>query len=228
MSKSFKLHADKREGTGKGAARAVRREGRVPAVIYGGSDAPVSISLLEKDIVKEYENGNIFTNICELDVDGDKHKVLGRDIQMHPVSDRPMHADFLRVTNKTRLNVSVPVTFINEEQCPGLEEEEGILTVARHEVEVICRAMAIPEELVVDLTGYTIGDSIDSTQIDLPEGVEFAISDRDFAIASIAAPKMPEPEEDEEGLEGEEGETAEGEEGEAAEGESEEKAEGDA
>lgn len=224
MAKTFKLDAEQREGTGKGAARAVRREGRIPAVIYGGNDAPVQISLLEKDLVKEYHEGNFFTQVCELQVGKDEHKVLGRDIQLHPVSDRPLHADFLRVTDKTRINVSVPVTFINEEACIGLEEG-GILTVVRFEVEVVCRAVAIPEELIVDLTGYNIGDNVTSADIKLEDGVEFAISDRDFAIAAIAEPKMaeePEPEEDEEGLEGEEGEVAEGEEAEgdeAAEGE---------
>lgn len=197
MAKTFELSAQERVGTGKGAARAVRREGRIPAVIYGGKDMPVLISLLEKDVVKEYQNGNIFTHICELDVAGTKHKVLGRDLQMHPVSDRPEHADFLRVTDKTRINVSVPVHFINEEECPGLEEG-GILSVVRHEVEVLCRAVAIPEELVVDLTGYQIGDNIDSTKVPLPDGVEFTITDRDFAIASIAAPKTAEAEEAEE------------------------------
>tara|TARA_B100000686_G_scaffold294995_1_gene325567 strand:+ start:1427 stop:2104 length:678 start_codon:yes stop_codon:yes gene_type:complete len=224
MAKTFELSAQKREEAGKGAARAVRREGRVPAVIYGGNEEPVMVSLEEKDVVREYHNGNIFTNICEMDVAGEKFKLLGRDLQMHPVSDRPLHADFLRVTNKTKINVDVPVNFINEEKCPGLEDG-GILSVVRRDVEVVCRAIAIPEELVVDLTGYTIGDSIDSTKIDLPDGVEFAISDRDFAIANIAAPKEEEPEEEEglEEAEGEEGETAEGE---AAEGE-EEKAEGD-
>ena len=224
MAKTFELSAEKREEAGKGAARAVRREGRIPAVIYGGNEEPVKISLLEKDVIREYHNGNIFTNICDMDVAGENFKLLGRDVQLHPVTDRPLHADFLRVTNKTRINVSVPVNFINEEQCPGLEEG-GILSVVRRDVEVVCRAMAIPEELVVDLTGYTIGDSIDSTKIDLPEDVSFAISDRDFAIANIAAPKAEEPEEDEdaEGVEGEEGEATEGE---TAEGGEEEKAEG--
>lgn len=197
MAKTFELSAQERVGTGKGAARAVRREGRIPAVIYGGKDAPVLISLLEKDVVKQYQNGNIFTHICELDVDGKKHKVLSRDVQLHPVTDRPEHADFLRVTDKTRINVSVPVSFVNEEECPGLEAG-GILSIVRYEVEILCRAISIPEELVVDLTGYEIGDNIDSTKVPLPDGVEFTISDRDFAIAAIAAPKTAAAEEAEE------------------------------
>lgn len=225
MAKSFELSADKREEAGKGAARAVRREGRIPAVIYGGNDEPVKISLLEKDVMREYHNGNILTTICDMDVAGEKFKLLGRDVQLHPVTDRPLHADFLRVTDKTRINVSVPVTFVDEDKAPGLVDEGGILSIVRHDVEVVCRAVAIPDELVISLEGYTIGDSIDSTKITLPDGVKFAISDRDFAIANIAAPKAEEPEEDEEGAEGEEGETAEGETAEA-EGEGEEKAEG--
>tara|TARA_B100001971_G_C18093062_1_gene484571 strand:- start:173 stop:844 length:672 start_codon:yes stop_codon:yes gene_type:complete len=223
MAKTFSLDAEQREGTGKGAARAVRREGKIPAVIYGGNDAPVQISLVEKDLVKEYHGGSFFTQVCELKVGNDEYKVLGRDIQLHPVSDRPLHVDFLRVTDKTRINVSVPVNFINEEECIGIREG-GILTVVRFDVEVVCRAVAIPEELVIDLTEFNIGDNISSANIDLKDGVEFAISDRDFAIAAIAAPKTAEEEaEDEEGAEGEEGEAAEGEtaEGDAAEGDDE-------
>lgn len=225
MAKTFELSAEKREEAGKGAARAVRREGRIPAVIYGGNEDPVKISLLEKDVIREYHNNNILTTVCEMEVDGKKFKLLGRDVQLHPVTDRPLHADFLRVTDKTRINVSVPVQFINEDKAPGLTDEGGILSIVRHDVEVVCRAVAIPDELVIDLEGATIGDSLDSTKISLPDGVKFAISDRDFAIANIAAPKAEEPEEDE-GEEGAEGEAAEAGEGETAEGAGEEKAEG--
>ena len=212
MAKTFKLAAQERKGTGKGAARAVRREGKIPAVIYGGNTEPVSVALEERDLVKEYHAGAFFTQVCELKVGNDTHKVLGRDIQLHPVSDRPLHVDFLRVTDKTRINVSVPVTFINENDCLGIRAG-GTLSVVRFDVEVICRAIAIPDELTIDLSDFDIGDAISSTSIQLEEGVEFAIQGRDFAIATIAAPKTSDGDEEEgedvEGEEGAEGEAAE-------------------
>jgi len=192
MAKTFKLNAEERKGTGKGAARAVRREGKIPAVIYGGNDEPVSISLTDKELNAEYQTGNFFTQVCEMKVGNDDYKLLGRDIQLDPVTDRPLHVDFLRVTDKTRINVSVGVTFMNEEQSPGITDEKGTLVVTRYEVEVVCRAVAIPDELFVDLDGTQIGDNITSKDIKLGDGVEFAISDRDFAIAAIVAPKTAE------------------------------------
>lgn len=229
---TMKLEAQQRERAGKGSSRAVRREGRVPAVIYGDNKEPVIITLETKEVLKELRKGTFFTTICDLELEKDKHRVLARDVQLHPVSDEPIHVDFLRVTPKTRITVNIPVTFVGEDEAPGLRDEGGVLNVARHEVEVECRATDIPEELVVSLAGLSIGDNVDSSSIDLPDGVVFTISDRDFAIAGISAPRIiktveEEEAEHEEALEAEAESLAEGEEGgegEAAggEGESEE------
>lgn len=230
MATKLVLEAQQRERAGKGSSRAVRREGRVPAVIYGDKKDPVIITLETKEVLKELRKGTFFTSICDLTIDKDKHRVLARDVQLHPINDEPIHIDFLRVTPKTRITVNVPVTFVDEEEAPGLRDEGGILNVARHEVEVECRATDIPDELVVSLKGMEIGDNIDSTSIDLPDGVVFTIDDRDFAIAGISAPrilKTPEEEEAElqEAIEAEAEALAEGEEG---EGEGEEGEEGEA
>lgn len=229
MSKNYALAAAKRDRAGKGIARALRREGRIPAVIYGDSKEPLSISLIANDANVEYNRGQMFTTLCDLEVDGDKHLVLARDVQLHPVTDNVLHIDFLRVTAKTKIVVDVPVQFINEDQSPGLQEK-GILNVVRYTVELRCSATSIPDVIEVNLEGKETGDSVNISDATLPEGVKPVIDDRDFTIATIAAPRKleePEPVEGAEGeaAEGAEGEAAEGGEGEAAEG-GEEKAEG--
>lgn len=188
MAQAHPLNAELRDRAGKGAARAVRREGRVPGVIYGNKQEPVLISLDPVDLMKEYSKAGFFSHVYEIAVGGDKYKVLARDLQTHPINDLPIHVDFMRFSAKTRLAVNVYVEFINEDTCPGLKEG-GVLNVVRHEVELRCSPDNIPESLVADLSGLEIGDSLHISAITLPEGVELTI-DRDFTVATIAAPTV--------------------------------------
>lgn len=188
MSKNYAMSATKRDGAGKGIARAVRRENRVPAVIYGDKKEPVIISLSARDVKVEYHKGQMFTKLCDLDVDGNKHLVLVRDVQTHPVTDNVMHIDFLRVTPKTKIAVDVPVQFINEDKSPGMDQK-GILNVVRYTVELLCAATNIPDIIEVNLEGKEHGDSINVSDANLPEGTKPVISDRDFTIATLLAPR---------------------------------------
>ena len=220
MTKKYELSAVKRERAGKGVARALRREAQTPAVIYGDSKEPVTISIPTKEANLEYNKGQMFTTLCDLDVEGKKDLVLARDIQLHPVSDNVLHVDFLRVNDKTKLTVAVALNFTNQEACAGIKEK-GILNVIRYEVDLVCKAVAIPEAIDVDLTKFEIGDSIKISDAVMPEGSKPAIDDRDFTLATIAAPRAIEVEEEVvEGEEGEEGAeaSAEGADGEKAEG----------
>lgn len=219
MTKHYAIKAQARDGAGKGVARALRREGRVPAVIYGNNEAPVLVSLPEKEMSKQYHTGHAFTTLCDLDVDGKKVMTLARDIQLHPVKDTIDHVDFLRVSEKTRLNVDIPVHMVGHEESPGLESK-GILNVVRHSIELNCQATKIPEYIEVNLAGKDLGDSVNASDATLPAGAQFVIDDRDFTIATIVAPKRAD-DLDEEEAEGEEGETAEGESEETAEAEGE-------
>lgn len=218
MSEANILEADARERVGKGAARATRRAGRVPCVIYGAKKDPMNVSIDPLVLRKRLEAGELFSTVYEVKVDGGKtvERVLARDVQLHPVTDVPQHVDFLRVTAATKVTVEVPCRFLNEEESEGLKRG-GVLNVVRYAIEVLCAVDSIPSEVDVDLTGFDIGDSIHFSHVALPEGVEPTISDRDFTIATIAAPTVAEEEtegeEGEEGLEGVEGEeAAEGEE----------------
>lgn len=213
MTNHYALSAMKRERAGKGVARALRREDKTPAVIYGDNKAPVTISLPTKETNLEYQKGHMYTTLCDLDVDGQKNLVLARDVQLHPVTDRVIHVDFLRVTNKTKLTVSVPVHFIDREESLGLKAK-GILNIIRHEVELVCIATAIPENIEVSLKDVEIGDSVKISKAKMPEGASPAITDRDFTLATITQPRtMVEEKPDNEGEEAK----AEGEEGEKAE-----------
>lgn len=212
---NYAFEAEERNGTGKGIARAIRRENKVPAVIYGDNKEPVTITLPAKEVGLEYRKGQMFTTLCDLNVGKDKHLVLARDIQLHPVTDAVLHVDFLRVTKKTMIAVNVPVTFINEEASPGMEHK-GVLNVVRHTVELYCSAVAIPEQIEVDLTGKDFGASINVSDAALPEGTKPVIDDRDFTIATLLAPRIADEAEDEDAEEGAEGEAAEGAEGEDA------------
>ncbi|MCB1532537.1 MAG: 50S ribosomal protein L25/general stress protein Ctc [Alphaproteobacteria bacterium] len=213
MSNHYAFKAAKRDGAGKGTARALRREGRVPAVIYGDNKEPLNISIPANDINVEYNKGRMRITLCDMNVDGETHLVLARDIQLHPVTDIVLHADFLRVTDKTKIAVAVPVQLINEDKCPGIRNG-GVLDMVRFRVELYCSAMNIPEFIEVDMEGKEIGDTAKISDAKLPEGVKPVIEGRNFAIANIAAPKaIEEPVvEAEEGTEGEaaEGEAAEG------------------
>ncbi len=217
MTKRYDMSAVKRERAGKGVARALRREAQTPAVIYGDKKEPVTISIPTKEANLEFNKGQMFTTLCDLDVDGKKDLVLARDIQLHPVTDNVLHVDFLRVNDKTKLTVAVAVNYINQEECAGLKEK-GILNVIRYDVDLVCKAVAIPEAIDVDLTKFEIGDSIKISDAVMPDGAKPAIDDRDFTLATIAAPRAVEVEE--EAVEGEEGEegaeaSAEGTEGDA-------------
>lgn len=187
MSNISTLSARARDRAGKGSARAARREGLVPAVIYGDKKDPFTITVVQRDLEKLLKPG-FFSHLIDIDVAGDKHRVLPRDLQQHPVTDRALHVDFLRVSATSEITVEVPVEFINDDACPGLKRG-GVLNVVRHDVEVYCLADNIPEKIIVDLAGRQIGDSIHISAVTLPQGVRPTI-DRDFTIATIAAPTV--------------------------------------
>lgn len=199
MSDAHTMPAQPRDRAGKGTARAARRDGMVPAVIYGGKKTPSMIMIEDRVIRKQAARAAFFGTVYEIKVEGGgTEKVLPRDLQLDPVTDFPIHADFLRVTGASRVAVAVPVHFVNEEAAPGLKEG-GILNVVRHEVELSCRADAIPDSIEVDLTGKEINDSLHISEVTLPDGVEPTITDRDFTIATIAAPNVAEEAPAEEG-----------------------------
>jgi len=187
MGATYELTAMVREKVGKGAARSVRRQGMIPAVIYGGKEPPVSISLPDRDVYFKIHGGGFLTTVATIDVAGDKVRVIPRDYQLDPVSDRPVHVDFLRVTPGSRITVEVPVQFINESAAPGIRRG-GVLNIVRHRIEVTCPVDAIPEKIVADLTGLDITDSLHISKVPLPEGVRPTITGRDFTVATIAAP----------------------------------------
>ncbi|EJJ25928.1 50S ribosomal protein L25/general stress protein Ctc [Rhizobium sp. CF142] len=184
---TYELKAEARERVGKGSARELRRNGFIPAVIYGDKQAPVSIAINTNEVTKRIHAGGFMTTVATIDVDGKKYKVLPKDYQLDPVRDFTMHVDFLRVSGNTQVTVEIPVHFVNEEKSPGLKVG-GVLNIVRHEVEVHCPADAIPEFFTVDLSGHKIGDSIHISEVTLPKGVTPVIADRDFTIATIIAP----------------------------------------
>jgi large subunit ribosomal protein L25 len=202
MSSNIVLNVDVREGTGKGAARAARREDLVPGVLYGGKLGPVAINLRGNEIRKALLTGKFIAHMMELEHDGKRQKVIARDIQFHPVSDAPMHVDLFRVDENTKIDVEVSVHFVNEEKCPGLKRG-GVLNIVRHAVELLCPAGSIPESVEADLSGLDIGDSIHISAIKLPEGVTPTITDRDFTIATLQGSRAVLTPEAEEGDEGE-------------------------
>jgi large subunit ribosomal protein L25 len=225
------MEAQPRDRAGKGAARATRRAGRVPCVIYGDKKDASLISIDPKALYMELRKPGFFIRQFEIKVNGSAQRVLPRDVQFDPVSDVPLHVDFLRINDQTKVHVEVPVHFINDEQSPGIKRG-GVLNIVRHEVEVVCAAGNIPDIFVADLAGLDIGDSVHISDINLPTGVTPTITDRDFTIAGIAAPTVVAEEaaaeqaegvEGEEGLEGVEGAEAAAEGAEAAEGEGGEK-----
>ena len=187
MSDDTTISAEQRERVGKGSARAVRRAGRVPAVIYGDKKEPIGITLESRKITKIIHQPGIFGRLLNIEVSGSGHTVLTRDIQFHPVTDKVLHIDFLRVSGSAKVAVAIAVEFINEDNCPGIKVG-GVLNVVRYEVELLCPATTIPEKITVDLEGLKIGDSVHISTIDLPEGVTPTITDRDFTIATIASP----------------------------------------
>ena len=215
------LTAEARNQSGKGTARAVRRAGRIPAIIYGNNEEPVMITIENRVLEQELGRSGFFIRLLDLELNGTKHRVLPRDAQFHPVTDVPLHVDFLRYSANRKITVEVPVHFFNEDDSPGLKSG-GVLNIVRHTIEVSCIADQIPTNFDIDLTGLEVGDSMHASSLTLPDGVELTITDRDFTIATIAAPTIMPVEEEEEDLEVEEGvegeesvEGAEGAEGEA-------------
>ncbi len=177
------IKATKREKAGKGASRAIRLQGSIPAVIYGDKKAPEMISLEEKVLVAEMNKKGLWTRQYEIDVDGKKHLVLCQDIQKHPVSNRPIHADFLRISKDSVLTMDIPLHFIGEDVCPGIKKG-GVLNIVHRTLEVKCKADAIPEEFIVDLSTGEIGDSFDAFAIQLPADVKLTAQE-DFTVATI-------------------------------------------
>ena len=187
MSETYVLTAEARERVGKGSARAIRRNGNIPAVIYGDNKPPLSITLPAKEVTLKIHGGGFMTTVAEIEIDGKKHRVLPKSYDLDPVKDFVIHVDFLRVSAKTEVTVNIPVHFINEDKCPGIRKG-GVLNTVRHEVEVHCPADAIPEYFTADLEGLGLGDAIKISSITLPANVHPTITDRDFTIATIAAP----------------------------------------
>ena len=189
MTDVVELPAAARDRAGKGPARATRRAGQVPGVIYGAKKNPSLVSIEGKLLNKLLHQGGFSSTLFAAKVDGKTARALARDVQFDPVTDVPVHVDFLRVSATTRVTVDVPVHFLNEEKCPGLTEG-GVLNVVRHEIELSCRADAIPQQIDIDLAGLEIGDGVHISMVKLPEGVRPTITDRDFTIATIAAPTV--------------------------------------
>ena len=200
MSDMMSLVAEDRTAVGKGAARAVRQAGRVPGVVYGEKKEQLMFSLEARALRKELKNPRFYSTLCSLEVGGKTVRVLPRDVQLHPVTDDPIHADFVYVSRGATVTVEVPVLFLNEEECPGIKRG-GVLNVVRREVELICPADSIPEKIELDLLTADIGDSLHYSNAVVPDNVEPTITDRDFTIATIAAPSggADEDEEDEDG-----------------------------
>ncbi len=178
------VSVDVRERTGTGGARAARREGLVPGVLYGGPRGPVAISVKANELRKAINTGKLIAQMVDLEHKGERQPVIARDIQFHPVTDEPVHIDFYRVEENSVITLNVPVHFINDEKSPGLKRG-GVLNVVRHDVEVRCKAGNIPNEITVDLTGYEIGDSIHISAVTLPDGVKPVITNRDFTLATV-------------------------------------------
>ena len=222
------IEATTREGVGKGAARAARRDGFVPGVVYGGGKDPVSINIKHNVLLKALRAGKFLSTLINLQVDGTDNRVICRGVQRHVVKDLPIHADFLRLSERSRINLMIPVEFENEEEAPGLRKG-GVLTVVRNEIELKVRANNIPDHIAVDLTGLEIGDTVKISDITLPAGTATTITERDFMIANISAPSVLLTKEEEEAAEAAEAEEAlEGEIEEGAEGEGEGEAEPEA
>jgi large subunit ribosomal protein L25 len=215
MAQLTSLAAEPREGAGKGASRSLRRAGRVPGVIYGEKAPQEMISLEARELRRALQSSRFFSTLCNLQVNGEAVRVLPREVQLHPVTDEPLHVDFVRVGRGATITVTVPVVFAHEDISLGIKRG-GVLNIVRRELELLCPADSIPGEIVVDLKDADIGDSLHISQVTLPQGVRPAIGDRDFTIATISAPTVIR-EEEEEAAAVEEGEEEEAREGEAAE-----------
>ncbi len=194
MSEQLTLPAEQRERAGKGASRELRRTGRVPAVIYGDKKEPLSVHVEEKLLAKMLSGGHFMNSVIMIDAGGQAHRTLPKDVQFHPVTSRPIHVDFLRIGEHSQVHVNVPVNFTDEEESPGIKRG-AVLNVVRHDLELICDAAEIPEQINISLKGLDIGDSIHISSIELPKGSKSAIDDRDFTIATVVAPSAMKSEE---------------------------------
>jgi large subunit ribosomal protein L25 len=195
MSEQLTLPAEARDRAGKGASRALRREGRVPAVVYGERQEPLSIHVEEKLLTKMLNTGHFMNSVVMIDVGGKPTRTLPKAVDFHPVSSRPIHVDFLRISAHAKVTVAVPVRFDNEEASPGLKRG-GVLNVVSHELELVCDAANIPNEIHIALDGLEIGDSIHIGNVKLPEGVAPANQEEDFTVATIVAPSAMKAEEE--------------------------------
>ena len=196
MSDALTLPAETRERAGKGASRALRREGRVPAVIYGDKKEAVAIHVEARALNKLLGTGHFMNSLIQVEVNGVKTRTLPKDVAFDPVSDRPLHVDFFRLAKGAKVQVNIPVVFINQEDSPGLKRG-GVMNVVRHELDLMCDADHIPDQIEIDVTGLEIGDSIHISSITLPKGAESAITDRDFTIAGVTAPSALKSSDDE-------------------------------
>ncbi|MEQ1820681.1 MAG: 50S ribosomal protein L25/general stress protein Ctc [Terricaulis sp.] len=185
------LNVDVREKTGTGGARATRNSGLIPGVLYGGKRGAIPIQINAKDVELAIRSGKFLSHMVELNHQGEKQPVIPRAIQFHPVSDKPIHVDLYRVEENAEIAIDVVVHFKNHEASPGLKRG-GALNVVRHTIKLKCKANKIPEEIVIDLTGRDIGDSVHISQISLPDGARPVIRDRDFTIATIVGRKVEE------------------------------------
>ena len=194
MSEQLTLPAETRDRAGKGASRALRREGRVPAVVYGANQEPLGIHVEEKLLAKMLSTGHFMNTVVMIDAAGQQTRTLPKDVQFHPVTSRPIHVDFLRIGEHSKVTVAVPVRFVDEEKSPGIKRG-GVLNVVRHDLELVCDAAEIPDEIVISLNGLDVGDSLHISAVQLPQGAESAITDRDFTIATVVAPSALKSEE---------------------------------
>lgn len=203
MSEDTVITVELRDRVGKGAARAARREGLVPGIVYGDKRPPQPIVVERRQLERLIHTGAFFNTLYDLKADDRTQRVLPRDVQVDVVTDVPLHVDFLRLAQDAEITIEVPVVFIGEEDCPGLRQG-GVLNIVRHEIEVRCRADAMPEQFEIDLSQAEIGDSLHISAVTLPDGVVPTITDRDFTIATIAAPTVQREESEEDEEDGEE------------------------
>jgi large subunit ribosomal protein L25 len=187
MAETQTLKAEAREKGSKGAVRSLRREGRVPAVIYGDKKSPELIAVSYKEVSALYQTGTFMSHVLDVEIGGKMERVIPRDVQFEPVRDFIIHVDFLRLGKNATITVDVPVHFHNHEASPGIKAG-GVLNIVRHEIELACPADSIPEQVDIDLTGVEMGTSIHISAVTLPKGVTPTITDRDFTIATVAAP----------------------------------------
>ncbi len=192
MAEAVELKAWARGRSGKGGARAERREGRVPGTLYGDKKDPETISVEYRAINLQLHTGHFQSTIFVLDLDGKKTRVIPRAVQLDPVRDFPIHVDFLRLGKDALVTVEVPVRFLNEAASPGLKRG-GVLNIVRHEIQVRCPSDAIPDHFDIDLTGLEIGDAVHISALKMPEGVKPTISERDFTVATIVGRAAEEP-----------------------------------